>query len=123
MEKILREIIWLDKTKKDLKSMPGEIVDSVGFSLYLAQIGERADNTKVLKGFSGAGVLEIIESDVSGTYRAVYTVKFGNEIYVLHCFQKKSKSGISTPKEDMNIINKRLKDAEELAKQIAKEKS
>jgi phage-related protein len=123
MNKILKEIIWLGRTKKDLKLMPEDIIDSVGFSLYLAQIGERADNTKVLKGYTGAGVLEIIESDISGTYRAVYTVKFGSEIYVLHCFQKKSKSGIATPKEDMSIINKRLKEAEELAKVIAKEKS
>ena len=94
MRKNIKEIIWLGKTKKDLKSMPIEIVDAVGFALYQAQIGMRADNTKVLKGFNGAGVLEVIESDHAGTYRAVYTLKFGNEIYILHCFQKKSKSGI-----------------------------
>ena len=121
MKKFIKEIIWFGRTKKDLKTMPSEVVDAIGFSLYQAQLGERAENTKVLKGFHGAGVLEIIESDQAGTYRAVYTVKFGNEVYILHCFQKKSKSGISTPKEDMDIINKRLKEAEEISKQIAKE--
>ena len=122
MRKITKEIIWLGKTKKDLKAMPSAVVDSIGFALYQAQIGEKADNTKVLKGFHGAGVLEVIESDQAGTYRAVYTLKFGSEIYILHCFQKKSKSGISTPKKDMDIINQRLKEAEEIAKQIAKER-
>ena len=121
MKKIIKEIIWLGKTKKDLKSMPNSVVDSIGFALYQAQIGGKADNVKVLKGFHGSGVLEVIESDESGTYRAVYTLKFGNEIYILHCFQKKSKSGISTPKEDMDMINKRLKEAETIAKLIAKE--
>lgn len=117
----MKKIIWLGKTKKDLKSMPNSVVDSIGFALYQAQIGGKADNVKVLKGFHGSGVLEVIESDESGTYRAVYTLKFGNEIYILHCFQKKSKSGISTPKEDMDMINKRLKEAETIAKLIAKE--
>jgi len=121
MNKFIKKIIWLGRTRKDLKAMPAGVVDAVGFALYQAQLGQRADNTKVLKGFHGAGVLEIIESDQAGTYRAVYTIKFGNEIYILHCFQKKSKSGISTPKEDMDIIHKRLKEAEEIAKQIAKE--
>ncbi len=63
MKKILKEIIWLGKTRKDLKAMPGGVVDSIGFALYQAQIGEKADNAKVLKGFHGAGVLEVIESD------------------------------------------------------------
>lgn len=121
MNKIIKNIIWLGKSKKDLKAMPRSIVDSFGFSLYHAQIGEKSDNAKVLKGFHGAGVLEIIESDISGTYRAVYTVKFGMNIFVLHCFQKKSKSGISTPKEDMDIINTRLKEAENLAKKLSVE--
>jgi phage-related protein len=71
-----------------------------------------------LKGFAGAGVLEIVEDNADGTYRAVYTVKFKEAVFVLHCFQKKSKSGIATPKRDMEIIHTRLKIAETLAKEI-----
>jgi len=66
-----------------------------------------------MKGFGGASVLEVREDDGSGTYRAVYTVKFERAVYVLHAFQKKSKKGISTPKEDLDLIRKRLKDAEQ----------
>lgn len=66
----------------------------------------------------GAGVLEVVENDIGGTYRAVYTVKFEETVFVLHCFQKKSKSGIATPKEDMDIIRTRLKVAEVLANEL-----
>ena len=72
----------------------------------------------MLKGFGGAGVLEIVEDDAGGTYRAVYTVKFEEAMFVLHCFQKKSKHGIATPKEDMEVIRARLKFAELLAKDL-----
>ncbi len=71
----------------------------------------------LLKGFGSAGVLEIVEGDAGGTYRAVYTVKFEEAVFVLHCFQKKSKRGIATPKVDMNIIRARLKVAEVLVKE------
>ena len=81
-------------------------------------MGERHDAAKVLKGFGGAGVLEVVEDDAGGTYRAVYTVRFHEAVFVLHCFQKKSKSGISTPKRDMEIIHLRLKAAEDLAKEM-----
>jgi len=73
---------------------------------------------KPIEGFGGAGVLEIAEDDAGGTYRAVYTVKFAEAAFVLHCFQKKSKSGIATPKEDMDIVRARLKVAEALAKEL-----
>ena len=89
-----------------------------GHTLNFAQIGEQHDAAKVLKGFGGAGVLEVVEDDADGTYRAVYTIKFREAVFVLHCFQKKSKSGISTPKKDMDIIQARLKVAEALAKEI-----
>lgn len=71
----------------------------------------------------GPGILEVVEDDVGGTYRAVYTVKFQEAVFVLHCFQKKSKSGIATPKEDMDIIRARLKVAEVLAKELRDEKA
>ena len=76
-----------------------------------------------MKDFGGAGVLEIVENDIGGTYRAVYTVKFDEAVFVLHCFQKKSKSGIATPKEDMEIIRARLKLAEAFAKELRHEKT
>ena len=88
-----------------------------GHALDFAQHGEQHEVAKILKGFGGAGVLEVVEDDVGGTYRAVYTVKFGESVFVLHCFQKKSKRGIATPKEDMEIIRARLKVAEALAKE------
>lgn len=77
----------------------------------------------MLKGFGGAGVLEVVENDVGGTYRAVYTVRLEESIFVLHCFQKKSKRGIETPKEDMDIIRARLKLADVLAKEPRNEKT
>ena len=77
----------------------------------------------MLKGFGGAGVLEVVEDDTGGTYRAVYTVKFAEVVFVLHCFQKKSKSGIATPKCDMDIIRARLKVAEALAQELRNAKT
>ena len=85
--------------------------------------GEQHSAAKVLKGFGGAGVLEIVEDDQGGTYRAVYTVKFKEAIFVLHVFQKKSKSGIATPKSDIDIIRERLKVAEKLAQEMRDEKA
>ncbi|MFM7276401.1 MAG: type II toxin-antitoxin system RelE/ParE family toxin [Microcystis aeruginosa] len=84
----------------------------IGFALYQVQQGKTTRNSKPLKGFGGAGVLEIIEDYDGDTYRAVYTVKFEKVLYILHCFQKKSKKGKATPKEDINLIKQRLKLAE-----------
>lgn len=89
-----------------------------GHALHFAQNGERHDAAKVLKGFGSAGVLEVVEDDASGTYRAVYSIRFQEAVFVLHCFQKKSKSGIQTPKKDMQIIRVRLKAAEAMAKEL-----
>lgn len=77
----------------------------------------------MLKGFGGEGVLEVVENDVGGTYRAVYTVKFEEAVFVLHCFQKKSKQGIATPRADIEIINARLKLAEAVAQELRDEKA
>ncbi len=104
-------------------ALPAGVRRLFGFALSLAQAGDRHDAAKVLKGFGGAGVLEVLEDDVHGTYRAVYTVKFAEAVFVLHCFQKKSKRGIATPKEDMDIIHARLKVAETFAKEHGHEKS
>jgi phage-related protein len=93
------------------------------FRAVAGQAGDQADTAKVLKGFGGAGVLEVVENDAGGTYRAVYTVKFAEAVFVLHCFEKKSKSGIATPKADMAIIRSRLKVAEALAQEMRNEKT
>ncbi len=84
----------------------------MGYALYQAQIGEKHGSAKPLKGFGGAGVLEVVTDHVGDTFRAVYTVKFATAIYVLHAFQKKSKAGIKTPTEDLDLIRRRLKAAE-----------
>lgn len=111
---------WIGSSHKDLMALPADVRRFFGFALSLAQVGDKHDAAKVLKGFGGAGVLEVVEDDVGGTYRAVYTVKFAEAVFVLHCFQKKSKRGIATPKEDMDIIHARLKIAEAYAKELRK---
>lgn len=99
-------------------ALPVGIRRFFGHALHFAQNGERHDACKVLKGFGGAGVLEAVEEDADGTYRAVYTVKFKEAVFVLHCFQKKSKSGIATPGKEMEIVHARLKIAETVVKEI-----
>ncbi len=108
--------MWLGSARKDLKAMPDDVQDTFGYALHLAQIGKRDDHAKPLKGFGSAGVLEVVENDGSGTYRAVYTVQFTNAVYVLHCFQKKATHGIETPRPDMDLIHERLKTAQAHAK-------
>ncbi|PBK49947.1 addiction module toxin RelE [Pseudomonas syringae pv. actinidiae] len=88
---------------------PDEVQDVFGFALSLAQEGSKHSQAKPMKGFSGAGVLEVVEDYDSDTYRAVYSVKFDAMVYVLHCFQKKSTSGIKTAKHDIELIKSRLK--------------
>ena len=101
-------------------ALPADIRRFFGFALSLAQAGDKHDAAKVLKGFGGAGVLEVVEADTGGTYRAVYTVRFAEAVFVLHCFQKKSRRGIATPKKDMDIVHARLKLAEAFAKELRK---
>ena len=113
---------WIGSSHKDLLALPAEVRRFFGYALSLAQAGDQHDASKVLKGFHGAGVVEVVEDDAGGTYRAVYTVKLKEAVFVLHCFQKKSKRGIATPKEDMDIIHARLKIAEALAKELRNEK-
>ena len=109
---------WIGSSRKDLVALPEKVRRFFGFALSLAQAGDKHESTKVLKGFGGAGVLEVVEHDVSGTYRAVYTVRFAEAVFVLHCFQKKSKRGIETPQADMDIIHTRLRVAEAFAKEL-----
>lgn len=116
-----KPLYWIGGARRDLKALPDEVQGVFGRALRVAQFGGKAEAAKVLQGFGGAGVLEVVEDDADGTYRAVYTVKFAGMVFVLHCFQKKSKRGIATPKEDMDIIRARLKVAEALAKELTDE--
>ncbi|HNQ56237.1 MAG: type II toxin-antitoxin system RelE/ParE family toxin [Rhodocyclaceae bacterium] len=113
---------WVGSSKKDLMALPAGVRKFFGHALDFAQRGGQHGAAKVLKGFGGAGVLEVVEDDAGGTYRAIYTVKFEEAVFVLHCFQKKSRRGIATPKEDMDIVRARLKVAEVLAKELRNEK-
>jgi len=99
-------------------ALPIPVRKFFGHALHFAQNGEQHDAAKVLKGFGGAGVLEIVEDDTGGTYRTVYSIRFQEAVFVLHCFQKKSKTGIGTPKKDLDTIRLRLKAAEAVAKEI-----
>jgi phage-related protein len=118
-----KPLFSVGSSKKDLIALPVRVRKFFGHALNSAQNGEHHDAAKVLKGFGSAGVLEVVEDDADGTYRAVYTVKFKEAVFVLHYFQKKSKSGIATPKKGMDIIHARLKIAEALAKEIRDERS
>jgi len=116
MTDALKPLQWVGSAKKDLLAMPDDVQDVFGFALHLAQTGKKHDQTKPLKGFGGAGVLEVVEDHMGDTFRAVYTVKLANRVYVLHCFQKKSTRGIETPKPDIDLIRERLKAAQAHAK-------
>ncbi|WP_407527570.1 type II toxin-antitoxin system RelE/ParE family toxin [Methylobacterium oryzisoli] len=109
----LRRLIFIASSRKDLIGFPDEARQDVGHALYLAQAGERAPAAKVLKGFGGGGVIEIVEDHDGDTYRCVYTVRLEHAVYVLHAFKKKSKRGAKTPKPDMDLIRSRLREAEE----------
>jgi phage-related protein len=109
----IKPVVWIGSSRSHLASFPEDVKDAVGYALYIAQRGGKHADAKPLKGFGGAGVLEIVEDHAGDTYRAVYTTRFADRIYVLHAFQKKSKGGIATPKREIELIKSRLKRAEE----------
>ena len=108
-----KPIKWVSSAKRDLDAMPEDVKDVFGHAIDLAQASGKHQDAKVMTGFGSAGVLEVVEDHQGDTFRAVYTVKFAGWVYVLHCFQKKSKSGIATPKPVMDLINIRLKAAKQ----------
>lgn len=108
-----KPLFWMGSSRGDVRDFPQPVRQTVGFALRRAQLGGKHRDAKVLRGFGGAGVLEIVEDHDGETYRAVYTVKFAGAVYVLHAFQKKSKKGIKTPGAEMDVIRRRLKAAEE----------
>ena len=109
-----KSLEWIGTSRKDMQSLPFPVRRTFGYALYAAQLGERPPDAKPLKGFGGAGVLEVIKDYRGDTYRAVYTVQFAGMVYVLHVFQKKAKHGIETPKQELDLIRERLKRAESL---------
>ncbi len=107
-----RPLLWVASSKRDYREFPSRVQDGFGFELYLAQTGQHPPSAKPLRGF-GSGTLELVEDFDGDTYRTVYTVRFGEAIYVLHAFKKKSKRGIKTPQSDIDLIRRRLRDAEQ----------
>jgi len=106
-----RPLRWIGTSRDDLREFPEPVRRRVGGAPWEAQLGGKAPYAKPLKGFDGAGVLEIVDDFDGDTYRAVYTVKFAHAVYVLHAFQKKAKRGIATPKSELDLIEHRWKRA------------
>jgi len=107
-----RPLLWIASSKRDYREFPSRVQDGFGFELYLAQTGQHPPSAKPLKGLS-SGTVVLVEHFDGDTYRAVYTVQFSEAVYVLHAFKKKSKRGIKTPQGDIDLIKRRLKDAEQ----------
>jgi phage-related protein len=119
----LKPLVWVASAKKDFDAFPTPAHKEVGYALYLAQVGKKSHDAKVLKGFGDAGVLEVVTSFDGETYRTVYTVRFESAVYVLHAFQKKSKAGSTTPKQDIDVVRKRLRAAKEDHEAVAENKT
>jgi len=109
----IRPLNWVGGSYRDYVRFPRPVQEEMGFALYLAQAGDRHPIAKTIKGFGGGGVVELATLHDGDAFRTVYTVKFADEVYVLHAFQKKSKRGIATPRSDIDLVRRRLKAAEE----------
>ena len=105
---VRRPLFWQGSAKKDFKAFPTDVQKDMGVALFVVQLGGTPPSAKPWKGL-GSGVYELIEDHRGDTYRAVYTVRIADSVHVLHAFQKKSKSGIKTPKADVDLIERRLK--------------
>jgi phage-related protein len=108
----MKPLRWIGSALDDLREFPEHAKRDIGYALHFAQMAEKHPSAKPLRGFGNASVLEVVEDYDGATYRAVYTVRFAEAIYVLHCFQKKSKRGAETPKHEVELIKARLKRAE-----------
>lgn len=102
-----RPLYFVGSGHEDLKQFPEHVMRQIGYALWVAQSGGKSTNAKPFKGI-GSGVLEVVADYDGDTYRSVYTVRLASGVYVLHCFQKKSKHGIETPKKDIDLIKQRL---------------
>jgi phage-related protein len=114
MEPTPRAVVWIGSSRRDLRAFPRAVRRDIGQALYTAQQGETDPSAKPLRGFGGGSVLEVVAQYRGDTWRAVYTVRYAEAVYVLHAFQKKSKRGIGTPKKEMELIRQRLNEAERL---------
>lgn len=113
-----RPLFWVGTTLDDLRAFPDEVRREIGHALHLAQLGEKSPDAKPLKGFKGAGVLEVVETFDGNAFRTVYTVRFQSGVYALHAFQKKSHRGIATDKRDIELVEQRLREAEEIDRAV-----
>lgn len=113
MDGVSRGIVWVSSSLEDLRRFPEPVQKVMGFALFQAQCGRKHVQAKPLKGFGGAAVLEIVEDFDGNTFRAVYTIRFADAVYVLHAFQKRSKRGIKTPSREMDVVRSRLRMAQE----------
>jgi phage-related protein len=109
-----RSVVWVGSSLESIRRFPREVRRDIGVALYSAQRGEKDPSAKPLKGFGGGSVLEVVSDQKGDTWRAVYTVRYPEAIYVLHAFQKKSTRGIATSKKDLDLIQRRLAEAERL---------
>ena len=116
----LKEIVWVGSSRRDLKTFPDPVKLEIGYALFKAQKGDKHHSAKPFKGKGLKGVFEIVNDYQKDAYRALYAVKIDDKIYVLHSFQKKSKTGIKTPKQDVDTIVSRYKDAQILSKRKSK---
>ena len=110
----IKPLVWIGASRKDFSAFPEEAKSEMGYALFQAQQGFRHRKAKPLTGFGSAGVVEIVSDHRGDAFRTVYTVRFASAVYVLHAFQKKSKTGIATPQSEMNLVRQRLRDAEQL---------
>ncbi len=115
-EPMLKPVVWVGSSRRDLRGFPEPVQDHIGYALYVAQRGGKHRDAKTLSGFGGAAVVEVITDHRGDTYRAMYTLRYAEAVYVLYAFQKKSKKGRATPRRDMEVIRQRLREAEEIAK-------
>ncbi len=115
---VIKPVIWVGASRKDLREFPEPVQDHMGYALYVAQRGGKHCDAKVLIGFGGAGVVEVVKDYRGDTFRAVYTLRFAGTVFVLHAFQKKSKTGRETPRREIELIKQRLREAEQIAKEM-----
>jgi phage-related protein len=111
-----KPVLWIGSSRKDLREFPDAVQDHMGYALFVAQQGGKHRDAKPLTGFGGAGVVEVVKDYRGDTFRAVYTLRYAGAVYVLHAFQKKSKTGRETPRGDIELIKRRLREAERIAK-------
>jgi phage-related protein len=119
-DQTLKVLIWLGSSRRDFVAFPDDVKSEMGYALFQAQAGGHHRKAKPLRGAGDAGVIEIIDDHRGDTFRTIYTVRYANAVYVLHAFQKKSKSGIATPKSDLDLVEQRLREAARLHKETGK---